>query len=145
VTREQWRPVAGYEDAYEVSDRGRVRSIDRIVAYIDGSRRKHRGRVLVVSVDTQGRNLVQLYSNGARRHVEVSALVAEAFNPAKKAVAWSKGDRTLISCIDDAVKLLTTAEQAVAWYRAQLAAMTLANEQLKAELAKTKPALSVAA
>ena len=31
VAEEQWRPVVGYEDAYEVSDRLRVRSIARTV------------------------------------------------------------------------------------------------------------------
>lgn len=39
---EQWKAVAGYEGAYEVSDLGRVRSLDRVCS--DGSRR--RGRML---------------------------------------------------------------------------------------------------
>ena len=34
-TTEHWFPVAGYEDLYEVSDHGRVRSLDRIVTYIN--------------------------------------------------------------------------------------------------------------
>ena len=31
MAEEQWRPVVGYEDAYEVSDRLRVRSIAHTV------------------------------------------------------------------------------------------------------------------
>jgi hypothetical protein len=36
---ERWRQVPGYEGHYEVSDRGRVRSIDRVVIMKDGRRR----------------------------------------------------------------------------------------------------------
>lgn len=37
-TIEQWRPVVGYERAYEVSDQGRVRSVDRLVRANSGWR-----------------------------------------------------------------------------------------------------------
>jgi len=30
---ERWLPVVGYEDIYEVSDHGRVRSVDRIIIH----------------------------------------------------------------------------------------------------------------
>lgn len=33
---EQWKPVVGLEGWYEVSDLGRVRSVDRLVEYSDG-------------------------------------------------------------------------------------------------------------
>ena len=33
---EQWKPVVGYEGLYEVSDHGRVRSIERTVEFKDG-------------------------------------------------------------------------------------------------------------
>ena len=33
---ENWRDVVGYEGIYEVSDRGRVRSLDRIVKANNG-------------------------------------------------------------------------------------------------------------
>lgn len=35
---EEWRPVVGFEGLYEVSDLGRVRSLDRWVVYVDGRR-----------------------------------------------------------------------------------------------------------
>lgn len=146
MTREEWRPVAGYEGSYEVSDRGRVRSTDRVVTYIDGSERHHRGRILAGYVNPDGHHAVVLYNNAIRQHMEIRTLVAEAFTPVKDVVAWSKGDRTSIASIDDAVKLLSTAEQAIAWYRAQLAAMSLAHEQLKAQLAeKSTPRLTTVA
>jgi hypothetical protein len=42
TTREQWRAVPGYEGLYEVSDQGRVRSLDRLKP--NGN--THKGRVL---------------------------------------------------------------------------------------------------
>ncbi len=38
---ERWRPVAGWSDLYEVSDLGRVRSLDRVVVRSDGKRRRY--------------------------------------------------------------------------------------------------------
>lgn len=43
---EEWRPVVGYEGAYEVSSLGRVRSLDRIVPVAGGSPRPLAGRIL---------------------------------------------------------------------------------------------------
>jgi hypothetical protein len=46
MEEEKWLPVVGREDAYEVSDRGRVRSLDRMVRAGGGRMRITRGRVL---------------------------------------------------------------------------------------------------
>lgn len=43
---EEWRPVVGYEGAYEVSDLGRVRSLDRPALTPTGFPYVQRGRVL---------------------------------------------------------------------------------------------------
>lgn len=45
---ERWAPIPGYAD-YEVSDQGRVRSLDRVVPYVDGRMRRCRGRLLKLS------------------------------------------------------------------------------------------------
>lgn len=42
---EQWKPIVGYEGSYEVSDMGRVRSLDRTVLR-SGHEMKIRGRML---------------------------------------------------------------------------------------------------
>jgi len=53
---EMWRPIPGYEGLYEVSDHGRVRSLDRVSTYCrvdqySGQeltvRRRHKGKLLV--------------------------------------------------------------------------------------------------
>ena len=40
---EIWKPVVGFEGAYEVSDLGRVRSLDRVVMRSDGRRTRIKG------------------------------------------------------------------------------------------------------
>jgi hypothetical protein len=45
-TVEEWCDIPGLEGFYQVSDRGRVRSLDRHVLYVDGSIRFHAGRML---------------------------------------------------------------------------------------------------
>jgi hypothetical protein len=52
VAEEQWRPIIGYEDAYEVSDRGRVRSIARTV---QRGRYSHRVQERILAAATQRR------------------------------------------------------------------------------------------
>lgn len=51
---ETWLPVVGYEESYEVSDRGRVRSIDRNVRRKDGHVARYRGRILKLHPDEFG-------------------------------------------------------------------------------------------
>lgn len=72
---ENWRPVSGYEGAYEVSDQGRVRSLDRIAR--DGKRL--RGRVLRPFVMPTGHVRAVLVKDGVRRTLKVHRLVLQAF------------------------------------------------------------------
>lgn len=46
MTEEQWKPVLGFEGLYEVSDRGRVRSVDRVLVKSDGRRMTIKGKLL---------------------------------------------------------------------------------------------------
>jgi HNH endonuclease/NUMOD4 motif len=73
---ETWRPVLGYEGLYEVSDLGRVRSLDRIVRNGYGTR-KHAGRILALGKRTYW--LATLSKDGVRKSHDVHVLVAEAF------------------------------------------------------------------
>ena len=43
---EVWKPIAGYEGLYEVSNQGRVRSLDRVVLRKNGQSQLCRGRLL---------------------------------------------------------------------------------------------------
>jgi hypothetical protein len=79
VPEETWLPIEGYE-GYEVSDTGRVRSVDRIVRGSDGTPlRKARGRVLRPSQNKDGYLVVNLCDRGSQTTMAVHRLVAEAF------------------------------------------------------------------
>lgn len=75
MSGEQWRPVVGYEGAYEVSDLGRVRSLDRIT---DRGRR-WRGRLMTPATMPAGYQVVTLWRDGAQRTHLVHRLVLTAF------------------------------------------------------------------
>ena len=57
---EDWRDVPGFEGYYAVSDRGRFRSLDRIVEFSDGRRRLYAGRPLKLKLGNDGYFLVSL-------------------------------------------------------------------------------------
>ena len=70
---EEWRPIEGYEGLYEVSNTGRVRSLDRYCY------RLHKGKVLSPAKDTDGYLQVVLHCNGKQHQRKVHRLVAQAF------------------------------------------------------------------
>lgn len=81
---EEWRDIPGYEGRYQVSDQGRVRSVDRVVKRADrwgnpGSRRAP-GRVLQ-SGGCKGYRVVNLSMESKTRMWQVHRLVALAFLP----------------------------------------------------------------
>ena len=76
---ELWRPIDGYDGLYEVSDLGRVRSLDRIIETSKGLR-KYRGRVLRQSQSAKYLTVTINYLGRATTHY-VHKLVADAFLP----------------------------------------------------------------
>lgn len=77
---ETWRPVVGYEGLYEVSSKGAVRSVERVVVRSNG--RKHRVASKVRSLATmpKGHLRVTLIRDGQPRTHTVHALVLSAFS-----------------------------------------------------------------
>lgn len=76
MSDERWLPVVGHEGSYEVSDRGRVRSLDRVVPMAGSRGIRCAGRLLKL----QRRDPRYLSVNlGRGRSVRVHDLVAAAF------------------------------------------------------------------
>ena len=75
MIEEIWRPVVGYEGLYEVSNIGRVRSLDRFYY------RLHKGKVLSPTKDRYGYLTVTLNCNGKSKTIKIHRLVAQAFLP----------------------------------------------------------------
>lgn len=96
---ELWKPVVNFEDSYEVSDRGRVRSIDRKVA--SGIRHNdsvmRTGKILKYNVKRNGYAQISLSRNGKVKSIGVHRLVAMAFieNPESKATVNHKNGNKL--------------------------------------------------
>src|SRR3546814_6114244 len=67
---EEWRPVVGFEGLYEVSDQGRVRSMDREVRSGPGRTRKARSHILKPSTGQAGSLRVNLWPDNQYRRSE---------------------------------------------------------------------------
>jgi NUMOD4 motif len=77
--KEEWLPVANYEGYYEVSNLGRVRSLDREVKSRGGALKPVRGKVLQPSIKSNGYASYSLGKEGARKYISGHRLVALHF------------------------------------------------------------------
>lgn len=78
MSMEKWRAIDGFEGRYEVSNRGRVRGLDRLVRRYWGTV-TYKGKVLKLTEDGDGYLKVTLGKNGPQPKVHL--LVARAFLP----------------------------------------------------------------
>lgn len=81
---EEWKDVIGFEGAYQVSNLGRVRSLDRTVEYINHgtpTKMKIFGRILKLTPDPEGYLQVGLKFGKKVKSTGVHRLVAQAFLP----------------------------------------------------------------
>jgi hypothetical protein len=94
---EVWRPVVGREGLYEVSDQGRVRSLDRWGRGGRGGRypKLYRGKLRQPHQQKSGHLLLLLHADGQIKGKEIHTLVAEAFigpRPEGQEVCHNNGD-----------------------------------------------------
>lgn len=76
---EIWKPVVGWDGYYEISDHGRLRSVERIVYRPSGVAVRWKGRLLKMAVTVGGHYIAVLCRKSIRRMVRVHRLVLEAF------------------------------------------------------------------
>ena len=79
MNNEVWKPIKGYENKYEVSNLGRIKSLKRIIKadFHFGNTRTYKERILKVG-NVRGYQQVNLL-DGNSKHKYVHRLVAEAF------------------------------------------------------------------
>ena len=78
-TAETWKPVVGYEGVYEVSDKGRVRSLDRAILHKNGMVQRRKGKIIQLARMRSGHFKAALSRDGETTRVYVHRLVVEAF------------------------------------------------------------------
>lgn len=77
----RWRPVVGFEGFYEVSDRGQVRSVERLVAHYQAKSGFALRKSKVLKPAVVGRyQQVMLWREGVDSQIKVHALVLGAFH-----------------------------------------------------------------
>ena len=77
--KEYWRDIDGYKGLYQVSNTGKVRSLDRPVKARGGSLRIFPGKELTLTQNVNGYLTVSLYKEGEQKTFLVHRLVASAF------------------------------------------------------------------
>lgn len=83
-TKEIWRPIRGFEGRYEVSDIGRVRSLDKTVEHrsgLSGTCTQFYPSKIINQLKHNGYMQVVLAMNGKTSSARVHRLVANAFIP----------------------------------------------------------------
>ena len=95
--QELWKDIDGYEGRYQASNRGRIRSLNRIFTNCRGRKQSFRERILKPENVFDGYERVCLSKNGRYKHFRVATLVYEAFNgsiPEGLEIDHINGDRT---------------------------------------------------
>ena len=79
--KEIWKPIAGYEGYYEVSNLGRVKSVDRYACRSDGKKVFCRGRIMKLGKNRGNYTQLALCKDGVMKTHPVHRLVAKTFIP----------------------------------------------------------------
>lgn len=81
MENEIWKDIIGYEGLYQVSNLGRIKSVDRYVKHPIYGLMHIKERILKFGISGNGYLIVGLYRDGKQTPKLVHRLVAEAFIP----------------------------------------------------------------
>ena len=79
--QEIWKDVKGYEGYYQISNKGRVRSLDRTIIFKNGGKHFFKGKIISQTVSKTGYWISTLSKNCYSRTTKVHILIAKAFIP----------------------------------------------------------------
>jgi hypothetical protein len=82
MEQEIWKDCVGYEGFYQVSDLGRVRSLDRRIPVNRATGKEYKsmkGKILRPAICNGGLHLILSDNNGTKKTVKIHNLVLEAF------------------------------------------------------------------
>ena len=100
---EEWKPIKGYEGLYEVSNLGRVKSLNRKILCSNGLIKEIKEKILTPKDNGKGYLNVHLSKNGNHKHLYIHRLVAEAFipNPNNLPQVNHKDENKSNNCVDN--------------------------------------------
>lgn len=78
---EVWVDIIGYEGLYQISNKSRVRSLDRIVRSNGNTFRTQKGRIINKKIEKTGYLAVRIIVNNKEKRIPVHRLVAIHFIP----------------------------------------------------------------
>lgn len=98
---EIWRDIPGYEGLYQISNLGRIKSLDRYVKHWRGGLKKRKGIILALIYDKDGYTHVKLGKDGIIITKSIHRLVAETFiyNPDNLPIINHKDENPSNNCV----------------------------------------------
>ena len=111
MNTEQWKPIVDYEDAYDISDFGRVKRTK-------ASNNTYLGRILKPTTNKYGYKVIHLSNNGIDHNYKVHGLVARTFiGPRGKGMQVNHKDGDKENNRLDNLEYVTPSENAFHAYR----------------------------
>lgn len=100
---EIWKDIEGYEGLYQVSNMGRVKSMERVVRGKNGGTRHIKETILRPRQNKFGYLYLTLYKNGEQWSARIHRLVAETFipNPNNYRDVNHKDEDKTNNCVDN--------------------------------------------
>lgn len=77
--QEIWKDIPQYEGLYQVSNLGRVKSLERYIKKENGFQKHIKEKIKTIRITKQGYQVVDLYKNKSYKTLKVHRLVALAF------------------------------------------------------------------
>ena len=93
-TNEIWKPVIGWEELYEVSNYGRIKSLERKITTSDNKQMTRRERILSIKCNSAGYPVVTFNAPGRQKTVYIHQEVLKSF-------VGPCPDGMIASCIGD--------------------------------------------
>jgi hypothetical protein len=80
MQNEVWKDIEGYEEIYQVSNLGRIKSLERYVIYNNGDIRFIKMKLLKPTLRNDGNSVIRLSKDKSSKIFYVSKLINKAFN-----------------------------------------------------------------
>ncbi len=134
--KEKWKDIKGYEGLYQVSNLGRVKSLDRYIVNKNNKQQYYNGKILKGNI-RKGYLKLTLSKDNSQKTVPIHILVAKAFipNPENKPeVNHIDGEKTN-NCVSN-LEWATRSENELHAYKNGLAKPSLKQKEAVAKYAK---------